>query len=591
MSTFDNPKAPDTFGSTADSPVAVTTKVVDCQGSLAQQPAFDLTLQVDRWGTLRGEALTGVGYLNLNGELTTHTTVWAVTEQSLAVPSAAVIAGRDVQLGAIAGVNIIATGALVTAGDFIVAGPASDINTLTTTQQGGGTVTLYDPQTVGTVSVTDFIVEPGATLKLGTDWSKQHGWFYGAGTAQLNNKGTVEIRPADILATDPLSTEPQVGGNTTGVTAATLRFIGNLASGTTYIRDRAPITAGGVVGATVELSGRIYLGVNGFSGTGTVKVVGGSALSSSDMPSATVLAGSWSATVSYEIAGEGVSRAGLPAGALIVRNAQVIEGAKLTLMSNARVSGDVEAAGALKTPIFSAAGQTLLVGSPAVGGRFGDAATAVVRLTSANPNMLGAVKVEHGTLQLGIANSAVNASQIELTGNAILLNAVGNNIRSIKATNSTTTVQLSANLTLSAQDPTPVKCNLAGTGGVIIAGGTLMVDRATVSTSGTINVTTGKFGTTQAVLTTTGIFSPGATGGGTLVLTNVGGVPSKIVAPTINAPTSGWKVDIPAGLSAGTYTILTRTNGSVVVPVVGVNASGLTPTFAWAGGNLNMTLA
>jgi hypothetical protein len=68
--------------------------------------------------------------------------------------------------------------------------------------------------------------------------------------------------------------------------------------------------------------------------------------------------------------------------------------------------------------------------------------------------------------------------------------------------------------------------------------------------------------------------------------------PSKLTVGAFTA-TSGFKVDIGENYAAspGTYTILTKTSGSAVIPTVGTNASGLTPTFSWSGNNLIMTLA
>jgi hypothetical protein len=87
-------------------------------------------------------------------------------------------------------------------------------------------------------------------------------------------------------------------------------------------------------------------------------------------------------------------------------------------------------------------------------------------------------------------------------------------------------------------------------------------------------------------------------GGPLIISTANGGLslltkPSKLSVTSFTA-SSGFKVDIgPAYASSpGTYTILDRTvAGTNTIPTPGTNASGLTPTFAWVGNNLVMTLS
>jgi hypothetical protein len=58
--------------------------------------------------------------------------------------------------------------------------------------------------------------------------------------------------------------------------------------------------------------------------------------------------------------------------------------------------------------------------------------------------------------------------------------------------------------------------------------------------------------------------------------------------------TGGWKVDMIHPMVAGTYNILVASSGGTGVgqiPTIGVNNTGLTPTFSWSGNTLRVTLA
>jgi hypothetical protein len=58
--------------------------------------------------------------------------------------------------------------------------------------------------------------------------------------------------------------------------------------------------------------------------------------------------------------------------------------------------------------------------------------------------------------------------------------------------------------------------------------------------------------------------------------------------------TGGWKVDMIHPMVAGTYNILAASSGGTgvgVIPTIGVNNTGLTPTFSWSGNTLRVTLA
>jgi hypothetical protein len=74
-----------------------------------------------------------------------------------------------------------------------------------------------------------------------------------------------------------------------------------------------------------------------------------------------------------------------------------------------------------------------------------------------------------------------------------------------------------------------------------------------------------------------------ATGGGT----------GKITSTIAAYLTAGWKVNIKDPLPAGTYDILNQPYAlsNALLPGIGTNASGLTPTFFWSGTVLKMTLA
>jgi hypothetical protein len=68
----------------------------------------------------------------------------------------------------------------------------------------------------------------------------------------------------------------------------------------------------------------------------------------------------------------------------------------------------------------------------------------------------------------------------------------------------------------------------------------------------------------------------------------------KVTSNAVAYLLAGWKVNIKDNLAAGTYDILVSPNptgGFANLPTVAANASGLTPTFAWVGSTLRMTLA
>lgn len=83
--------------------------------------------------------------------------------------------------------------------------------------------------------------------------------------------------------------------------------------------------------------------------------------------------------------------------------------------------------------------------------------------------------------------------------------------------------------------------------------------------------------------------------GAILDVQKVGTGTSKITSTLDLNTAGGFKVNVPAGLTAGVYPILqANVGGTLSVPTVNANLSGLTPTFAWTATNprvLNMTLS
>jgi hypothetical protein len=98
--------------------------------------------------------------------------------------------------------------------------------------------------------------------------------------------------------------------------------------------------------------------------------------------------------------------------------------------------------------------------------------------------------------------------------------------------------------------------------------------------------------------TTTGYVNPGAltmTGGSTIEVQAI--TPSSagrfLLYGQFNV-SGGYKVDLVEPLVAGTYNIMQAAgggNGIGQIPTIGINNTGLTPTFSWSGTFLRVTLS
>lgn len=479
------------------------TDFLDKYGSPKSSLNFEDCSVVDRHGTLGCHySGPGLGYQNNDATITnTHNQTWTTNRQTLPL-SLPVPSGNNVLLGCIAGTEIIATGSLVTTGHLIIAGTSRNINTITSTQKGGGTVTLVDSQTLGVNGVTNIIVDEAATLKLGTDWTKVHGWFYGTGASgQLSNNGTVEVRSESYK-----NFEVQVGGNTTST--GIIRFIGK-PDGTSFYDTYNINTDYGtniISNGLVEIENavlRFRRIASGVGGSGIVRVKAGASLITQDGDGGTT------ANQKIYISGNGSNATGYPKVAFGLeryKNLYVTQPMELEASATIAYANIYEGnAYGFFPPIVSTVARTLTIGCPAVGTSYGT--IGCVNFQSANPNLLGPVVVDYGTLRLGVASAISNAQSLTVNSNGKIQPAVANTVKDL-------------------------------------------------------------------------IFEQN----GALVYS------ATLTAATLSAP-NGFKVDIPAGTAAGTYTILTVNAGSAILPTVGVNSSGRTASFAWSGNNLIMTLS
>lgn len=401
--------------------------VLDIYGGLRGQSGFDSTKVLDKWGTFGTMTCTTtaafIGYQNQAGELSTHRQSWTTSGQTLPL-ILPVPAGTITILGAIAGTEIIATGSIVTTGGLNIAGTATNINTATPpgTQKGGGIVTLVDPQQVGINGIANINVQAGATLRLGNDWTKVHGWFYGTGSAQMANLGVLEVRGLSYKSADQ-----QNGGNASATSIT--RYIGKADGTTFYDACNTPNTSGQSFQnlGLVEIDNCVWRPRQmQTTGPGTIRVKDGGTL-------ITMMA---TQSQKVYISGNGGNATDYPKIAFGIetsRNFYSTSNIELEADATIAYQGAYAAGFGYFPQIISTIDKTLSIGCPTVGGTAspGWGSSSYTSFQVANPSLLGPVKVEYGTLGLHVANAMPNSAGLTVNSNARIASNISNTITSV----------------------------------------------------------------------------------------------------------------------------------------------------------------
>jgi hypothetical protein len=210
----------------------------------------------------------------------------------------------------------------------------------------------------------------------------------------------------------------------------------------------------------------------------------------------------------------------------------------------------------------------------------------------------GAMQNDGGTINMASLASASTNTVITANG-SVTINLLENGITSFAGTLSNSTPATLVNLNVSG--PSTNQLTLTNTTwGQWYALNAL--DGAKIITNGgvygTMSATNGS--TISAGKSITSATNNAYTGSASITINNsilqVQAIsPTQAGLLTCGGPfnsTGTFTVDLVEPLNAGTYSILRAGSGTgyLKIPTIGVNNTGLTPTFSWSGGNLNVTL-
>jgi hypothetical protein len=421
-----------------------------------------------------------------------------------------------------------------------------------TTYNGGGLLIVTNNHTKSGVTT----IEQNANVQLGWDKDTLKGQIPGAMT--LN--GTLTMYGAYTTATQP------VGTMTMGATGL-LNIEGSGEWGEGYINAGTVI---GAVGSVINLKNS-YSTVNNGPFNGTINVLDG----------ATLKSGAISGTVNLNsCTGGHINASGVQAPNIEYTGAGWAGGTINVGTCGGRIQGGTNMGGTLTGtgPLQIGVAGDAIAGVNFSGTGYTGTATVYGSQVRVQPNALENAQVRVGQDTLFYPFGATTMTYI----------------RSLQSTNEFATTGklylVNGPLTIKNQDPEPFYGTFVGNGVDIltIQDGNFQI-AATTSTSWIAMVLNGsaKVGGHGGSALYNGPVTFNTANTGLSLLTK----PSKLTVTAFSAP-SGFKVDIGANYasSPGTYTILTRTSGTNVIPTVGTNLSGLTASFSWVGNDLKMIL-
>lgn len=538
----------DAAGNIVGSPGFLPNMVVDVAGNLGTiSSAIQCLLS---GGSAAISPVTHIGVLNYPG--TTHVDTWTSDMQVISTnrsPSAAAT------IGAIDGYSIVYAGAMSGSQSLTVAGT----NRWLGEYFGGGTVIM-------------------------------------TGTSTINGPGTVDATATLQMGLDPTAT--------TGTTAQAFTVNGTLNQYGAYAPIRNVIGAGNTVntGGVVNIEGPDQCGLGMISSQWTSVAAGGT----------------WNVTNAWST----VSNTGMNGTFNINEGASVLWGPSYSGTVNLNSPRGWKNAACVEQPNLLVPGGGTFTGKLNIGPLGGEVGSTGGSTYSFNPTLSGSGPLQigpttnssgvilqgNGTAYTGdvtiysaqvqpSGNALVNSKVILSAGTTLLPSGSAVTIKSLQTTAPTdTTARLlisSTPITITNQDPEPYYGTIQGIGSslTVQAGNLQLASTTSPGTDPLILQGSAKTGGTSATAKYGGPLTVSTSAGGLSLVTK----PSNLIVTAFNAP-NNFTVDIGAAYAAspGTYTILTTNNtgtGINKIPSVGINDSGLTPTFAWVSGQLRMTLA
>lgn len=522
------------------------TNQVSTRGTI--QSNYVVGETIDRWGN-KLTALPEIGYFNFPG--TTHVQTWTSDMQNLSNP---VTFTSNATIGALSGYSIIQSGTVSGNFSLFIAGPT---RTLGPFNGGGKVIWANNSNSAGAGTI-----DAGATLQMGISPSTAIGQTANAFTIE----GTLNLFGAYTASTNVVG-----AGNTLGANAIVniegpnvngqgiMNFASNSQAGTAIINSKEAYTVypSTSMAATWNINDGASIFIQNGSYTGNVKL--------------NSCTGGW-------IDGAGMEYPNMLSGP----NGKVFVGPCGGSMGTISTTASF-----VSSSILTGSGDLRI-------GRVGNTGSMILQGDATN--YTGTMTIYSGQVQP--TEPALKAAKIRLADPASLLpsGASGSfvtvkSVQSVSPSDTTARLFISlVGLTITNQDPEPFYGTFASASNnsIFIQNGNFQI----ASTTGGATQTTLYIQNSARV----GGYGANAKYGGPLTIQTVNGGlslknnPSTLIVTTFTAP-SGFKVDIDAAFTAGTYTLLNTTSHTGnPIPLVGSNITGLTPSFAWVGNDLVMTL-
>lgn len=580
MGTFNANFAVDRYGNLKSNLQFSGVNLVDRHGNLKSSAQFLSAKCPDRFGNLGTVPASGpwevqVGTVETVGQdLSRNTTNYATTITTFAS----------------AGCTGFMDGIVSGGGNWTVQGGPQTIGGVS--YAGGGTIVATKANNINFT-----VVQVGAVLQLGETLASTTGSVY-----QLQNSGVVNAYGANTTAIRKMDNLNNTAGGVVNVQGPDV-------CGQGVIQNFGYLTNNG----TINIDDAIFSTSNtGISGTGVINVLDGGTLQTNNLPVNN------SQTVNINGCGW-CNASGQKVGAIAFTASNYAMAATVNVQTASCIN--------LQAGISGIALNGILKGSaPLLVSSAGATPTQTITFGSASNTYNGELTVSNATLIL--ASTSLQYARVVLERAARIS---GTGIIGSLASDDQTTywVQASGNSFIKSNGDTTFAGRFIGDGVTArnhwLEGGAENILRLTHNTTtGGHTATvyarngsklvlesgtkfTGETGQLRISLGST-LSSDNTTSSATYIFLDTGAIldvqaispttASKITATkTINS-TGGYKVNVPAGLVAGSYPILQANAGGTIVPqlpTINQNLSGLTATFAWNNAVLprvlNMTLA